>query len=1056
MKKLIEGAVDRVRMVLSIMVFCLVAGFLAYVNLPKEADPDIPIPFVGVTLPLEGISPEDAERLLVRPSEVQLQQIEGLKQMDGIAAEGAGQIILEFDVSFDADQAVLDVREKIDMAEREFPDDTRPAVITEVNANLFPIMTINLWGDVPERGLVREARALKQRLESLPTVLEARIIGEREEVLEVIIDPAKLETYNLSYVDVLQAVTANNRLVPAGRLDLGKGRFPVKVPGLIESARDALAIPVLRTENAVVTLGEIADVRRTFKDREVYSRFNGKPSLAIEIVKRTGANIVATTQSVRADLALAEARWPDNLHATITGDLSEWIFDTLTSLESSILTAVLLVMIIVLGALGLRSGILVGVAIPSSFLLAFLLLGVAGYTINMMVMFGMVIAVGILVDGAIVVVEYADRKMAEGMHRKQAYTLAAQRMFWPVVSSTLTTLAAFLPFLFWNSIPGKFMSYLPITLIFVLTASLIVALIFTPVLGSVIGGRESRDDNLAAIAAEGDPFKTTGALRVYVEIVAETIRRPLLVLGVTGTVIFGIVSWFASTPHKTEFFLDAEPEQIYVFVGARGNYSAAEEFAMVQQVEAKLADIPGIESIIFRSGSLARGGTQGDGVQDVPVDTIGRLLIDLTDRGTRPDGRQIEAEIRRRVANLNGMRAEVVRLEQGPPQGKDIQIELTSDNGPALTAAAAKVRAHLESMSGLIELEDTRPQPGIEWQLDVDRAEAAKFGVDVAQVGAAVQLVTNGILVGRFRPDDAFEEVDIRVRLPAEDRTLDELDRLRISTPGGPVPLSIFVDRFPAQRIDKIDRRDGQRVLIVRSNVVEQGTAAQNIAEIQTWIEANPVSRDVTVTFAGSNQETEEAAGFFAVAFIAALFLMAIILLWQFNNFYHVLLTLTAVLISSVGVLLAIQVALPYVSFIMVGTGIVALAGIVVNNNIILIDTYQRLRQDGRTSEQAAIATAAQRIRPITLTTGTTLIGLLPMVFQWNLNFVTGTMSVGGAASEWWVPLATAVVWGLGASTITCLFVTPMLLTLPDRIGRAAMALRAGWRKPEPHANLAE
>ncbi|MEL6226432.1 MAG: efflux RND transporter permease subunit, partial [Pseudomonadota bacterium] len=522
MNQLIDGAIDKARMVMVILVFALIAGTATYIGLPKEADPEIPVPFVSVTVPLEGVSPEDAERLIVRPAETQLQTLDGLKQMDSIAAEGVGQVILEFGISFDADQAILDVREKVDLAERDFPEDAQEPIVTEINTSLFPILVVNLYGNVPERALYRAARDLQEDLEALSGVLEARIQGEREEVLELVVDPAKLESYNLSFTEILNTVTANNQLVPAGRIDTGGGRFPVKVPGLIKTAEDALTLPLRQSGDAVVTLSDVADVRRTFKDREVYAQFNGKPALGVQIIKRSGENILTTVDDVKEVLATAQETWPAALKADITSDQSYYIKSQVAQLQASIVTAVILVMIVVVAALGLRSAGLVGLAIPSSFVMSFLLLGVAGLTINTMVMFGMLIAVGILVDGAIVVVEYADRKMAEGEDRKTAYAMAAKRMFWPIVASNATTLAAFVPFLFWDSLVGKFMSYLPLTLIFVLVSSLVMALIFLPVVGSLIGGRaggDDTDDNLAALSgAEGDPTQATGWLGGYVRL----------------------------------------------------------------------------------------------------------------------------------------------------------------------------------------------------------------------------------------------------------------------------------------------------------------------------------------------------------------------------------------------------------------------------------------------------------------------------------------------------------------------------------------------------------
>ncbi|MCR9270078.1 MAG: efflux RND transporter permease subunit [Hyphomonadaceae bacterium] len=1058
MNSLIDGAIGRARMVLAILLVALIAGTLTYINLPKEADPDVPIPFVGVTIPLEGVSPEDAERLLVRPVEREVMSIEGVKQVDSFGLEGAGQIIIEFDVSFDQDQAVLDVQEKVDLAQRDFPEEAREPIITEINAALFPILAINLYGDAPERALYDVGLNLKEELEGLEGVLEANLNGDREEVLEITVDPAKLETYNISYQEIFAVVANNNRLVPAGRIDMGEGRFPVKVPGLIKTAQDAFNLPIKTDGDATITLADVSTVRRTFKDREQYAKFNGQPAVTIQIVKRTGANILDTVADVEAIVARQSQTWPTSIDYTLTSDMSEMIDEQLGQLQASIAVAVVLVMIIVVAALGLRSAGMVGLAIPGSFVMAFLMLGMFGYTINMMVMFGMVIAVGILVDGAIVVVEYADRKMAEGLDRKQAYGMAAKRMFWPIVASSATTLAAFFPFLFWDSLVGKFMSYLPITLIFVLAASLVMALIFLPVLGSVVGGRGTdgtENNGLVEVSGvSGDPTAASGWFGRYARATSALIERPLIVTAGAVAVIIAIFMWFGSTQHKSELFLDVEPEQLYVFVQAQGNLSADEEYEIVDRAVTRLLTVPGIESIASSSGSEGSGSFNFDGVSSPPQDTVGRVLINLKDRDDGYDGRVTEQRIRDALVGLPGLRTEVQKLEQGPPVGKDIQVAVRSNDGAALMQAAAQVRGLVDSMEGLREVEDSRPLPGIEYQLEVDRAQAGKFGVDVSQVGAAVQLITNGILVGRYRPDDAFDEIDIRVRLPESERSVQALDRLRIATPNGQVPLAQFVERKPAPKVTKIERRDGKRIVLVRANAVEQGAGAAKVAELKDLIAGANINPAVDIQFEGADEDAAEAEAFFQIAALAALFLMGIILLWEFNNFYHVVLTLSAVILSTAGVLIGIQLVLPYISILMIGTGVVALAGIVVNNNIVLIDTFQRLQKDGRTSEDAAIAAAAQRIRPILLTTLTTICGLLPMVFMMNVNFREGAISFGGVTAEWWVPLATAVVFGLGFSTMLTLIVTPVWLAAPAKMGRwrKRMVARITGRSSEPEA----
>jgi len=587
--------------------------------------------------------------------------------------------------------------------------------------------------------------------------------------------------------------------------------------------------------------------------------------------------------------------------------------------------------------------------------------------------------------------------------------------------------------------PDKFMAYLPITLIFVLSASLVMALIFLPVLGSVIGARPGgKDESLAALAADADPASATGWLGGYVRIVQSLIARPLAVTGVAIVSVIAIFMWFGSTEHKSELFLDVEPEQAFVFVQAQGSLSTAEQLSLVKRAEAAITGMDGVQDISTEAGSSGQAIFSPDGSSSKPIDTVGQLLIDLATADGVHNGRRTLANIRDRLSEVPGLRFEIAAREQGPPSGKDVQIALLSEDAAALNSTAQLIREHLDSRADLREVEDTRPLPGIEYQLEVDRAEAGKYGLDISQVGAAVQLITEGVLVGRYRPDDAQDEVDIRVRFPQSDRSASAIDDLRIATPRGNVPLSLFVERVPAPRVSQITRRDGARVIDVRANTVEQGAGAGIVEELKVWIANQDIPSTVEVRFEGADEDAADAAAFFQGALLAMLFMMAIILLWEFNNFWQVFLTLTAVIMSTAGVVVGIQLILPYVSQLMIGTGIVALAGIVVNNNIVLIDTYNRLLSDGRTPEEAAVATAAQRIRPILLTTGTTICGLLPMIIQMNVNFFEGSINFGGASSEWWVQLATAVVFGLGFSTIMILLVTPVWLLAPHRIVRWA------------------
>ncbi len=1062
MTRLIDAAFANTRVVMTAFVVMIIFGLISYKTIPRESDPDIPAPFVVVSLPLPGISPEDGERLLVKPTELELQAIEGLKQMDSVAYDGAAQIILEFITTIDVDQAVLDVREAVDRAKSEFPSNAEEPIVTEFNMQTqFPILTIILHGSAPERALYQTARQLKDRLESVPGVLDAKLTGAREELLEVILNPRNLEAYGLTEDEVVNAVTANNRLVTAGALSLDDGRFAVKAPGVVKNREDLMAIPLRASGDNVITIADVAEIRRTFIDRTGYAIFDGAPSIGVEINKRTGANIVETIEAARAVVEESAAFWPATIEHDYLNDQSVFVRDNLNGLTASVMTAVLLVMIVIVAALGLRSALMIGIAIPSCFLIGFLLLSVFGYTLNMMVMFGLVLAVGMLVDGGIIIVEYADRRMGEGASRKTAYLEASKRMFWPVITSTATTLAAFVPFLFWQDLAGEFMKYIPLTLIFVLLASLLVALIFTPVLGSLVGlprrfkekfGIKGKTDAVPEYEIEEvDPTSLGGAIGAYARFLASAVQRPLLVIGGVASLLALCLASFIVASPDVEFFIRNDSEEINILVRARGNLSERQKIDIVKEVAARVEDHPAIEHLYLQTGPTLSRNT------DLPADTIGQVGIDLVYYSRRKHSLIIIEELRKLVEGVPGVLTEVRGREGGPPIGKDVQVEISSPDFGAMLAAAKKVRdfanATAADVNGAetpvyMDQEDTLPLPGIEWSIDVDRELAGRYGLSVQQAGAVVQFVTGGLLIDKYRPDDSEDEIDIRVRYPEADRSILALDSVRVQTAHGSVPLSNFVKRAPEPQVDRLTRRNGERILEVKANgntrvpghVVSQDQA---IAHMKAWLETNPLGEGVTWIMRGADEDTAEAAAFFQGAMAASLFMIALILLLEFNNFYHAALTLSAVILSVFGVLLGIAVSGQYISVIMTGTGIVALAGIVVNNNIVLIDTYQHLRRKGLAVEEAAIRTASQRIRPVFLTTVTTILGLLPMVFELNVDFAAGTVTRGSTTSDWWVLLASAVVYGLAFATVLTLLLTPVMLAAPTVIGR-----RLPWARP--------
>ena len=1123
MTGIIDWASQRARMILALIIASLAAGIFSYTGLPKEGEPDIEIPALFISVVFPGISAADSETLLVRPMETELADLDGLKKMTATAAENYAGLALEFEFGWDKAKTMADVREAMNSAEALFPNGAEKYSINELNFSEFPIIIVNLTGDVPERTMTRVATKLQEEIEAMDAVLEAVISGNRDEMVEVTIDPLRLESYNVTAGELINVVQNNNQLIAAGEVDSNQGTFSVKIPSSFNEAQDIYDLPVKTNGDRVVTLGDLAKIKLTFVDRAGTARFNGENTVALQVVKRKGFNLIGTAKDVRSLVEKESQNWPTNLKAAVdvgtSNDQSRVVDSMVRQLEGSVLTAIALVMIVVLTSLGTRAALLVGFSIPTSFLLCFVLLGLMGVTISNIVMFGLILAVGMLVDGAIVVVEYADKRISQGTGPMKAYVEAAKRMFWPVVSSTATTLCAFLPMLFWPGVPGQFMGMLPVTLIFVLSASLIVALIYLPILGGV-SGRLSRffenssdwlrnvlpwfirlllvpiivlslffsilqvvnpnlllsiePDKLGPMASlPGVAMFIASAFMASIVLGSVEIRKrqknvqagyrrtlfgyfikfiagnpvmPLVAIG--GVIAFTsfIFTTFGKNNYGVEFFVEGEPEQAIVYVKARGNLSLTEKDILVRQAELIVNAHPGVESVFSFAG--AGGLNQNTAGATAPKDTIGQIQLETIPwenrRGNSDlDGNKIIAELSNALSALPGIEIEILELERGPASPKPVHLRLKGENWNDLLNTTAQMRSIFDQTEGLIQVEDTRPLPGIDWQIDVDVEKAGRYGADVATVGAMIQLVTRGILLDTMRVDSSDEEIEIRVRLPEEDRFLSTLDNLKVRTADGLVPLSNFISRKPVAKLAEINRIDQKRYFDIKAGIepnlkrtvisddgIESEVfinANERIAFLTNYLQENPLPPGISWEWTGDQADQAESQAFLSSAFAAALVLMFIILLSQFNSFYNSFVVLIAVVLSTVGVLIGMLVMQQPFSIIMTGTGIVALAGIVVNNNIVLIDTYQELSRY-LPKVEAIIRTAEQRIRPVLLTTITTMAGLAPMMFGLSLDFVNGGYSVDSPTALWWKQLATAVVFGLGTATMLTLVFTPALL----------------------------
>lgn len=1030
MHAIIDAAFSRTRAVVLALLFILITGIVAWSTIPKESEPDIAIPIIYITTTYEGISPEDAERLLVRPLEKELQGIEGIKEMRSTAAEGYGGVLLEFDAGFQSDRALSDVREKVDLARPKLPPGVDEPLVNEINIALFPVLTVTLSGNVPEATLVSLARRLKDQVETLPGVLEVDVGGDREELMEVVVDTTVLETYGINHDDLLTAVQRNNLLVAAGAIDTGAGRQAVKVPGVIEDIGDVLGLPLKVDGNRVVTFADVASIRRTWKDPEGFARVDGQPAVSLEISKRVGANIIETITEIRAVVSEEQALWPEAVQVNYLQDKSDDIRTMLRDLTNNVASAVILVMIVIIAVLGVRPGILVGLAIPGSFLAGILVLYSMGLTLNIVVLFSLILVVGMLVDGAIVVVELAERKMAEGLDRHAAYAFAAKRMSWPIIASTATTLAVFMPLLVWPGMAGEFMKFLPITVIVTLSASLLMALVFVPVVGGLIArpSDEQRQQAEAVTAAEhGDLRAIGGATGLYLRGMRQILSTPGSSLAIGLLLIAAIYIAYAQFGKGVEFFPSVEPQFASVQVHARGDLSVYEKDALMRQVERRLMPFGEIRTRYGRS--IAQPDTEA------AEDLIGSVQVEFLDWQQRRPASRILDDIRAATADIPGVVLEVREQEQGPGGGKPIHIELSSRQLERIAPMLAELRGAVDTIGGFIDVEDSRPLPGIEWRLSVDREMAAGFGADVAVLGNAVQMVTQGLRLAEYRPDDADEELDIRVRLPPEERGLDRLGQLRVPTREGMVPTANFVSFEPAPRTGILKRTDGRRVMSLKADVEEGLLVDNQVRRLRTALMGMELDPAVDIQFKGQDAEQREAATFLMQAFAVAIFLIAMILVLQFNSIYQALLVLSAVVLSTAGVLLGLMLTAQPFGIVMSGLGLIALAGIVVNNNIVLIDTFNEMKRRGGDSLDAVLRTCAQRLRPVLLTSLTTVLGLMPMVLGMNIDLIGREVTFGAPSTQWWTTLSSTIAGGLTFATLLTLVMTPCMLMLGENAG---------------------
>ncbi len=1072
-----DTAVKKSTTVSVLALVLIIFGVYCYKVLPRESAPDITIPNVFISTDYRGVSSSDIETTITIEIEKKLKGLDGLKKIQSVSSEGHSSINVEFVTGTDIDKAIQDVKDKVDEAKGSLPGDLEddPSVF-EVNLSEMPIVVFSLSGTCGLPCLKDIADDLEDEIEGIPGVLEVDVTGGLEREIRVEIFPEKLAYYGLDIGSFQKAVKSENTNTSGGNIRLGNGRFQLRVPGEFKTPEEIYGL-VLATHNGEpVYLKDVARVVDGFKEETSMSRLNGRKAVNISVKKRSGENIIEISKAVDKIIASDKTSWPAGTEITKVLDKAKEIKVMVADLENNILSGLVLVLIVIFFAMGIRNAILVSMAIPFSMLLSFTVLYLMGVTLNMVVLFSLTLALGMLVDNAIVIIENCYRFMEQGSNRVDAVMKATSEVAYPVIGSTLTTVAAFSPMLFWPGIMGEFMSYLPLTLIVTLSSSLFVALVINPAMASLfmkvktVQGTE--ENKKQATDTTEQPIEIKGfILTRYTKLLAGALNKPLTVIGMGFCLlILMFQGWLliVGLDKPVEFFPEIDPKGVYVNVDVPEGADLKYIDKIIRRIELAIAgvlppddtgalqtkitpkqalaakkyqtpdgatyygpsDLKNIENVYMKGVVSAAGGSAF--TPNTP-NYVGVRFLELEDRVRSTH--DTVADIRERIKNIPGGKITIAMEKEGPPTGSPINIEIAGENFAILGEIAKQVKDVLLRLPHVEDVRDDFVEGIPSVQVLVDRQKAALFGLSTDMIGFALKSAYNGLEVSSFREGD--NDYDITVQLAESDReVVDILHELMLPTPSGQmVPLSTVAQVTFSGSIGDINRINNERVVTVEANVDETKVPGPVVREQAAKIlEEFPLPPGYKITFTGEYESQQESQDFLSKAFLVALLLIFLILVSMFNSVSQPFIIMTSVILSLGGAFLGLALFKSPFGIIMTGVGVISLAGVVVNNAIVLLDYTNRLRERGFALKDAVIAAGATRLRPVVLTAVTTILGLIPMITGISFDFHHGTISWVSESSQWWQSMAIVVVFGLVVATFLTLVLVPTLYYLFERI----------------------
>ena len=1021
--KLTNVSLENKTSVIILVAIIVMMGITSYVSLPREAAPDIQIPLVIVSTPYFGVSPEDIESLITQPIEKEINSISEVKKITSSSYEGVSIIQVEFESGFDIDEALRKVKDKVDKAESDLPSDVEKPEITEINFSEFPIITYNISGDIGLVQLKDIADDMKDDIEKIEGVLEVKISGGLEREVKVNVDVNKLQHYNIRFDDIIGAIRDENRTIPGGSIDVNNSSFLVRIPGEFDKPFIIDDLIVKLKNGSPIYVSDVADVEYSFKERNTYARLNELECVTVNVSKHVGANIIDIAQEIKQVIKAYDDQFPDNVNFHLTVDVSKDIERSVRNLENNIFSGLVLVLVVLFTLLGLRNAVFVAIAIPLSMLITFIVLSTLNITLNFIVLFSLILALGMLVDNAIVIIENIYKFLEEGNTLLEAAKRGSAEVAWPITTSTLTTLMAFAPLLFWPGVVGDFMSYLPLTLIITLSSSLFVALVINPVFASIFMKLEGKKEKpkkgigklIDALKKVSDIFanrllpKTIDKYRLFLEF---ALKHRTAVIGSAFAALIGIFIIYGILGHGVEFFPSVDPERVFINVEAPTGTNINMSNRIVKNIEKELE--PFVQADVREYvANVGSSNNAFDGSRTPNKSTITVQFINYNDRN-QPSLETMN-QIRQAVLNIAGAEIEVKKEDMGPPVGAPVNIEIVGDDFIVLGRLAEKVKEQIKNIPGLVDLKDNFDVGRPELRVIVDREKAALYSMNTSLIANNIRTALNGIEASKYRINE--EEYDITVRLKRDQReSTDVLDDLRMiyNNKKGKtlsIPLSSVARLEYGKGPGSIKRKDLKRVVTVSGNVEPDHNANAVLADVMETLKNFEMPPDYSLDYTGQNEEQQKAAAFLMRAFGIAFLGIFLILVIQFNSLAQPVIIMTAVLISLIGVFLGlIAFSMPF-GIIMTGIVVISLAGVVVNNNIVLIDYINILRARGLSVRDAVIQGGIRRFRPVTLTAITTILGLIPLTFGFGFDLYTLSFESGGVDADFWRSMVVAVIF---------------------------------------------